>query len=90
MQVILTNSRWKEVQLDDKTVEFRQPCDTVPRLGRFLAVDCPNGFLSLSILTDETGLDQKTVRTRYYIPQAGVDRVEVHPNESIAHFRLLM
>lgn len=31
----------------------------------------------------------KTNRTRYYIPQAGVDRIEVHPDESVARFRLL-
>jgi len=92
MKVILTKSGWKENQLNDESVEFRIPVDgvAVHRIGRFLATDCPDGFLSLSILTDDKGIDGKTNRTRYYVPQSGVDRIEVHPNQSIAHFRLFM
>lgn len=55
MKVLLTKSQWKEKELDGQTVEFREPGNQFHELGRFMAVDCPNGLLSLSIVTDQTG-----------------------------------
>lgn len=92
MKPILTKSKWKAADLDGQAVEFRIPGEsgeTKSGVARFLAADCPDGFLSLSIVIDRTvkaGLEWE--QERIPVPQHGVDVVEIHPDQAVARFCL--
>jgi hypothetical protein len=92
MDPILTKSLWNEAKLDGKTVEFRIPSDghTYYAVGKFLAVDCPGGFLSLRIVWSQSLTDGSTNELRIPVPQIGADRIEEHPDQSVAHYRIFV
>ena len=91
MKVILTKSRRPAEELDKKTVEFRMPilnAGLVEGLGKFWATPCPDDFLSISIVVEQRLSDGSTTQIRVCMPQSEVDRIEAHPDQKIALFRL--
>ena len=91
MKLFLTKSTWESDDLDGQSVEFRILLggETKHEVGEFLAVDCPDGFLSLSILVHLTVIAGSAwTQIRIPVPQTGVDRIELHPDQSVAKFRL--
>ncbi len=92
MNTLWTRSKWSLEDLDLKTVEFRIPIrnGTVQGIGEFLVRGNPEGLLAVDVVTDAQGRDwAERVQTMYHIPQVGVDRIERHPDSSIAAFRLV-
>ena len=92
MDTIWTKSKWSYDDLNDKTVEFRIPArgGMVHGLGRFLVRRNPDGLLAGDATTDIEGRDwAERIFTRYHLPQVAVDRIERHPDQSVAAFLLV-
>ena len=92
MDPILTKSQWTEAKLDGKTVEFRIPSDghIYHAVAKFLAIDCPGGFLSLRIVSSQSLTDGATNELRIPVPQIGVDAISVHSDQSMAQFQMFV
>lgn len=88
---ILTKSKWKASELDQKRIEFRGLVDGELRegVGTLWATECPGGLLSISIVMQLPGADGSTIQIRVPLTQFAVDRMEVHPDQGVASFRLL-
>lgn len=91
MNTILTKSNWKAGELDQKRIEFRMPLEEGPveGLGTLWATQCPDDLLSISIAVNLRWADGSTTHIRVPLPQIAVDRIELHPDQSIAKYRLL-
>jgi hypothetical protein len=92
MNIIWTKSKWKKDDLDHKTVEFRIPTDRGidHGIGELWVRQNPAGLLVIEVVTDVQGKDwAERIQTRYFLPQSGVDRIERHPDQSVAVFRLV-
>jgi hypothetical protein len=92
METIWTKPKWKQEELDHKTVEFRVPTSRGMEhgIGEFWVRQNPAGLLAIDVVTDLPGRDwTERVQTRYFLPQIGVDRIERHPDQKIAEFRLV-
>jgi hypothetical protein len=93
MEPVWTRSQWSFDDLENKTVEFRLRLDadkTVSGRGRFLLAENPDLLLSVRIRVDMQG-DHWSSRIQhdYQAPQAAVDRIERHPDPTVADFRLI-
>lgn len=91
MDTIWTKSKWRLEDLDHKTVEYRIPirAGIAHGVGEFWVNRNSNGMLAIDLVTDEqTWNGAARVQTRYHLPQIGVDRIERHPDSSIASFNL--
>jgi hypothetical protein len=88
---IWTKSKWKSDDLEGKTVEFRVPIASGDwsGIGKFWAVEVDDR-LSVQLVTDEPGRNwAQRIQRICHLPQAAVDRIEEHPNQSVARFRLV-
>ncbi|MFZ0826694.1 MAG: hypothetical protein WAO02_04650 [Verrucomicrobiia bacterium] len=91
-ETIWTKSNWMYDELENQTVEFKIPArgGIVHGLGKFLVRKNPDGLLAIDATTDTQGRDPtERVFTRYHLPQIAVDRIERHPNQSVAMFQLV-
>ena len=77
-------------QLDRQTVKFQIPArrGAIHGIGEFLVRRSPGGFLAIDILFDTLVATETWEQCRVHVPQTGVDCIEVHPDQSVAHFRL--
>src|SRR5438094_123744 len=78
-----TKPNWRIDELDHKSVEFRIPIrgGSVHGIGEFWVRKNPSALLAIDIVTDVQGKNwAERVQTRYHIPQAGVDRIDHHPD----------
>src|SRR5437773_500921 len=92
MEIIWVKSKWTVEDLDHKTVEFRLPFKNgiVHGLGEFWVRHNPQGMLAVEVVTDQQGRNwAERVQTRYFLPQIAVDRIDRHPDPSVAAFRLV-
>ena len=92
LKTIWTKSKWTYQDLEGKTVEFKIPArgGIVHGLGKFLVRQNPDGLLAIDAATDIQGKHwAERIFTRYQIPQLGVDRIERHPDQSVAEFLLV-
>lgn len=92
MNTIWTKSKWHKDDIDHKTVEFRIPTERGNEhgVGEFWVRQNPAGLLAVEVVTDLQGKDwAERVHTRYCLPQIGVDRIERHPDQTVAAFRLV-
>ena len=92
METIWVKSKWSLEELDRKTVEFRMPIrnGTIQGIGEFWVRPNPQGMVAIDIVTDENGRNwAERVQTRYHLPQVAVERIERHPDSSVAPFRLV-
>jgi hypothetical protein len=62
----------------------------VEGLGKLWAIPCPGDLLSMSIVAEQRWSDGSTTQIRVWLPQSGVDCIEVHPDQAIAQFRLFV
>ncbi|MGA2659523.1 MAG: hypothetical protein ABSH34_18620 [Verrucomicrobiota bacterium] len=88
---VWVSSKWSSQQLDGQSVEFRIPLQGQQHLhgiGRFLAKHNANGRLSVKLCTFEQKTAADTSEVRIPLEQAAVDRIERHPDQSVALFRL--
>ncbi len=84
---------WKVEQLDNQLIEFWLPlkdggiaCGIGPLQARVRSTD---NLLSIQISTVEpTGIGPEKRQVVLLLPQKAVDRIELHPNQEIARFRL--
>jgi hypothetical protein len=93
MEIPITKSRWKAAQIDQKTVEFRVPLENqgpVEGCGVFWATPCPDDRLSISIVVHLRWGNASATQIRIPVPQGGVDRIEEHPDQTVARYRLLV
>jgi hypothetical protein len=91
MEIPWTNSRWSVDELTFQRVEFRIFSDgkVLHGVGQFLALQNPEGQIALEILSDAAGsTPQERLQTRFSVPKAAVDRIEHHPDPSVALFQL--
>lgn len=90
-KTIWVKSKWSMEDLDDQKVVFRL---TAPRLevkgvGKFLVRRNPRGELAINICVITEATPHQITEVRYYIGQAAADKIERHPEPSVAAFRLL-
>jgi hypothetical protein len=88
---IWTKSKWSQADLDHQKVEFRIPLmDQVVRgIGEFW-VRANNELLSIEIVTDRQGGNwAERVQSHFVLQQIAVDRIELHPDQDVAKFRLV-
>ena len=90
MNTILTKSKWKAHELDQQRIQFRIPLEDGSHegLGVLWAMECPNDFLSISIVCDLPQAQHSGTQIRIPIPQPGTDAIKLHPNQTVARFRL--
>lgn len=88
---IWVKSKWQWEDLRDKYVEFRltAPKYQVKGIGKFLVRINPRGELAIDICVFEGDIPYHIVETRYYLGQDAADKIEKHPNQKVAEFRLL-
>ncbi len=90
---IWTRSKWKYGDLQDKIVEFELPLKKgvgVRGIGKFLISQNPEGLLFVQIRVDLQGRNwAERIVQDFQLPQAAVDRIEGHPDQSVAQFRLI-
>ena len=88
-------SKWKEDDLDKATLEFRLPISTggfsPPTKGQFVKVK-PNlkGELSLTVSYLIFSSADVCVENRFPVPQPWADRIEYHPDQSVARFQMML
>ena len=78
--------------LEGKTVEFQIPTrgGILAGVAAFSIRRNPEGELAIDIVTKAHGRDlAERIKTWYHLPQVAVDRIERHPDSSVADFRLL-
>jgi hypothetical protein len=87
---IWVKSKWSMEELDRKSVEYSIPRESKPLhgIGEFLVKRNPEGLLAVDICTFGQQTPAEINEKRYHLPQPAVDRIEKHPDQSIAHFRL--
>jgi hypothetical protein len=91
---IWTKSKWKKIELQNKTVEFKIPAPVKGWLlhgnGKFLIAQNRAGLLFVQIVVVSSGRDwAERFATHYEIPQRGVDRIRRHPDQTVAEFLLV-
>jgi hypothetical protein len=88
---IWTKPKWSLADLDHQTVEFRIPLKNqiVHDIGEFWAR--PKGeLLSISIVITTQGRNWgERIQSHFVLPQTAVDRIELHPDQDVAKFRLM-
>jgi hypothetical protein len=88
---IWLRSKWKMEQLDGKLVQFRliRPEWRAEGVGQF-DVDCnERGELTIDILGAQHGNPSHWWQNRFWIFQEDEAKIELHPNQQVADFRLL-
>ena len=90
---VWTKSKWSMEQLDRKSVEFWIPQgqQQIHGVGQFLAKEDPKGHRGLLVVTLCRFLQKTTAETlevRPPLEQAAVERIERHPDPSVADFQL--
>jgi hypothetical protein len=91
MNILLTkSSKWKASDLDQQRIEFLILLEGGPHegLGTLSATECPDDLLSISIVCDLPAREHSETRIHIPIPQSGTDALEIHPNQTVARFRL--
>lgn len=91
MDSIWTKSNWTKEQLDRKAVEFRVQTERGIEhgIGELWVRQNPDGLLAIEVVTDVPGRDwAERIQTKYFPTQAGVLRIERHPDQTVAAFRL--
>jgi hypothetical protein len=91
MKTIWTTSKWTKAQLDKELVEFMlSSSDGVwSGVGRFSVRDNNHGQIAVQILVGKrNGNTTVTEWVHYTLHQLSVDRIEKHPRQSTAAFRL--
>jgi hypothetical protein len=87
--------KWKAEELDGHRIEFRflplKTGETVGGFGVIGAISRPpvDDLLSIEIVVEELAGVAKVRQTGFQIPQQLADRIELHPNQEVARFRLL-
>jgi hypothetical protein len=87
---IWTKSKWKAQELDGQSVEFRIPiADGVwSGVAEFWATG-ENERVSVELVTNEPGKDwAQRIQRIWILHQVAVDRIEEHPDQTVARFRL--
>jgi hypothetical protein len=90
-KVYWSTSKWKQEELQDKSVEFRIPLKDgfLTGNGTFLVAKNPEGQLFVQIVVTEQGRDWAEFVVRHFqAPQWAVDRIQKHPDPSVADFQL--
>jgi hypothetical protein len=91
MNIIWIKSNWTKAQLDQKRVENRMNTShgIEQGIGEFWVRQNPEGLLAIEIVVETQGRDwAERIQTRYYPKQEAVGRIERHPDQSVADFRL--
>lgn len=91
IEPIWTKSQWRSDDLDHKTVEFRLPMKggAVHGTGKFW-VRSRGDLQSIEIVTDTQGRNwAERIQSHFVLPQIAVDRIEKHPDQNVAQFRLV-
>lgn len=82
-------SKWSKKDLDDKTVQFvlSAPTYRAEGVGRF-RVHINGGLVSIDILVDHP--EAKCVNHHHILSPILADKIEPHPDKSVADFRFLV
>lgn len=90
-KTIWTKSKWTLDQLDRKSVEFKIPTERgiISGTGEFWVRRNPEKLLAIEVSVTLAKSWAERIQYRFQIPQAGVDRIEAHPDQSTANFRLM-
>jgi hypothetical protein len=87
---IWVKSNWTEEQLNRQSVEcwIPQGQNHLHGIGEFLAKQDSTGKLAVELIAESQETVADKMQFRLYLAQALVDRIERHPDQSIARFRL--
>ena len=91
-EILWTKAKWGASELHQKSVEFKLPLGelTISGIGQFFALQNQEDLVGIWLVTDQQGRHwAERIQTRYRLPQPAVDRIVVHPDPSIADFRLM-
>lgn len=85
-------SKWTWEDLQDKTVQFRliSPKWRIEGIGKFLMRINPASEVAIEICAIKSATLAEVVEMRFYLYQKVADKIERHPDPTIADFRLLM
>ncbi len=91
--VIWTTSKWKRDDLEGKTVKFQWPAPqnaVVSGKGEFVVSQHKDGrlFIQIVVLSQGRGWAE-FISTHFQLPQAAVDRIQRHPEPSVAEFQIV-
>jgi len=83
--------KWTLEELSGKLVEFRltTPTYRVSGVGKFRVIENEKGLLAIDIIVETRVTQFKFNVNRYWIGQEIADKIEIHPIQAKAHFRLL-
>ncbi len=89
----IQSSKWKRAELDSKSIEFslRTPDFLIRGIGKLQVYENGEGDISINIVVLEMSNDgnrQSWVTYQLFSTQIA-DRIEVHPDMAVAHFRLI-
>ncbi len=89
-KTIWTKSPWTYKDLDQKSVEFKIHVNKrwIHGIGKFVVSQNQRGWLSVGIEKVSPKSSSSRVVHLFPIPQDGVDMIEKHPDQTVAHFRL--
>ncbi len=92
MNIILTKSKRKAHELDQGRIQFGIPIEGRMHegFGTLWATKCPDGLLSISIVFALPAEEHSRTQVRIPVPQSGTDALELHPEQSVARFRLYL
>jgi hypothetical protein len=88
--VVWVRTRWKQIDLDGKPIEFRLsgPDYFAAGIGTLVVRKNARGELSIQLCLSQAGGANDVEEIRYSLGQGSADRIEPHPNPGIAPFRL--
>jgi hypothetical protein len=91
VEPVWPHSKWTQDDLDGKTVRFRIPAKShdVEGVGVFVLAPNSEGVPSVHIETDIKGGDREArIQSRYCLPPEAVERISLHPDQTVAVFLL--
>ena len=92
---IWVKTKWRSAQLDQQTIEFRiflKEIGIVDGIGYLSAQPrSADDLLSVQIVVEQpTGVGLHKRQTVIVLSEEYVSAIEPHPNQQVAHFRLMM
>ena len=88
--VVWVSSKWTRGELQEQTVDFRIPIPEGVLVGKgaFLVRENPEGLLSIWVRIQTLQNPGTILLTDLSLIQSSADRIEIHPDQETARFRL--
>ena len=83
------NSKWSASDLDGESVEFRLHPDMPVLVGKFMVYGNDGDEIAVEIIWETPTSPSSWIQHRYVIESSIDNLLQEHPDQSVAHYRLI-